>query len=241
MYLGKGTDDSHFVLRCFPRSFDPVIAPDKTLWIAHYDYGRNPETMEITLPYYFCSYFQSKDNGKSFKLKSFIPYTPGKLNFPEAFKEEGFCEPCLHFAPDGSMITILRTGSRNFSISSPCYIARSIDGINWSEPLMFDTFGVWPQLLALKCGVTLASYGRPGVFLRATDDESCTNWQDAIEILKDTGENLKDNLPDTCGYTALLEIDDNTALMVYTDFTKKDKDGINRKCVMSRIIHIEKA
>lgn len=241
MYLGKSTDNEDFIVSGFPRSFDPVCAPDGTLWISHYDYGRNPETGEITLPYYFCSYFRSTDNGKSFKLKSFIPYNPQKLSFPEAFLVEGFCEPCLHFAPDGSMITLLRTGSRNFSVSSPTYIARSKDGISWSEPKVFDNIGVWPQLLSLKCGVTLASYGRPGVVLRATDDKACETWQDPIEILKDTGENLKDNLPDTCGYTALLEIDDDTALLIYTDFTRKDKDGNNHKCIMSRTIHIKKA
>lgn len=63
--------------------------------------------------------------------------------------------------PDGSMLALLRSGP-------PSYITRSMDqGRSWSKPQIFDKLGVLPQRLVLKSGVTLATYGRSWIFLRA--------------------------------------------------------------------------
>lgn len=218
-----------------PMAFGPLrVAPDGSLWVAHYWHGRNPENLGYT-SYYACYYFQSTDEGKSFKLKSWIPYLPDTNEFPEAFEAEGYCEPDLAFMPDGSMLTIIRTSS-----CSPSYLARSTDGGNtWSKPVKFDRCGVLPQLQVMGCGVTLATYGRPGLFVRATDDPSGQSWDAPIELMPYKDPKTVQDWIDSCYYTNLLPLDDRTVLMAYSDFNVKDETGTPRKSVLVRTIHIE--
>lgn len=228
--------DTGSLVRPFP--YDNLcVAPDGTLWQATYHVGRNPETLEHTAPYSACYFFQSLDEGKSFKLKSWIQYTDEFPNeFPNDFILEGFDEPYLSFLPDGSMVTLIRSG-----VGTPSYIAHSYDGGNtWTKPERFDRIGVFPQLLTLDCGVTLASYGRSGVFLRATDDPHGKDWDAPIETLP--------FIPfdgtwtwgcDSCSYTSLIPLDERTAMLVYSDFRLKDEEGKERKCLLVRKIHVE--
>lgn len=96
--------------------------------------------------------------------------------------------------------------------------------------------GVWPCLLTLKCGVTLATYGRPGIRVRATDDPACLNWNEPIENL----ESIREPEPypghtlntASCCYTNMVALDDRTAALVYSDFRVKDEQGIPRKSMM---------
>jgi hypothetical protein len=228
-FLGTGS-----LVRPFPYC-NLCVAPDGTLWQATYHWGRNPETLEHTAPYLACYFFQSLDEGKSFKLKSWIQYKPDTNEFPNAFNVEGFCEPYLSFLPDGSMVTLIRTSS-----STPSYIAHSYDGGNtWTKPEKFDRIGVSPQLLTLDCGVTLASYGRPGVFLRATDDPHGKEWDVPIEILPFIPFDTWTWGCDSCSYTGLLPLDERTAMLAYSDFRLKDEEGKERKCLLVRKIHVE--
>lgn len=222
------------LVRPFP--YDNLrVAPDGTLWQATYHFGRNPKSLEHTTPYMACYFFQSLDEGRSFKLKSWIQYLPDANEFPNAFSVEGFCEPYLSFLPDGSMVTLIRTGS-----GTPSYIAHSYDGGNtWTNPEKFDRVGVLPQLLTLDCGVTLASYGRPGVFLRATSDPHGKEWDAPIELLPFIPLESWTWGCDSCSYTGLLPLDERTAMLTYSDFRVMDENGKKRKCLMVRKIHVE--
>jgi len=212
-------------------SASPRVAPDGTLWQVTYAWGRNPKNLGMTAPYYACYYFQSLDEGKSFKLKSWIQYVPDTEEFPNAFSVEGFCEPDLAFMPDGSMITLLRTGG------GPSYLARSTDGGNsWAKPEKFDFCGVLPQLEVLGCGVTLATYGRPGLYVRATEDPAGLQWEDPVTLIPYNGE---PGWCDSCCYTHLLPLDDRTVLLAYSNFRVKDEAGVDRKCMMVRTIHVD--
>ncbi len=123
------------------------------------------------------------------------------------------------------MLILMRTGS-----GCQSFYARSTDGgKTWTKPLVFDKVGVLPQLLTLKCGVTLASYGRPGVFLRATDDPSGIEWQTPIDLC----------VKSSCCYTSMIALDDRTALLAYSDFDYPDADGVPQKTLMLRRISIE--
>ena len=213
-------------------------APDDTLWMPHYYLaGTDPESGEL-IPY-LCNYlFRSTDCGRTWELMHFLPYFPdGKLR-QEHY--EGYGENDVAFCPDGSMIRLIRLSS-----VAPCMLTRSADGgKTWSEPQIFDTHGVWPCLLTLKCGVTLASYGRPGLTLRATDDPSCQAWEDPIELIHapafDQGGDLN-SLEEvaTCGYSSMIPLDDRTAALAYSNFTIRDRDGISHKCMMFRTVHID--
>lgn len=215
-----------------PFAFGPIrVAPDGSIWIAHYCHGRNPENLGFT-SYYACYYFRSTDDGRSFHLKSWIQYLPDTRDFPDAFTTEGFCEPDICFMPDGSMITLMRTGSL-----TPSYLARSTDGgASWSKPVLFDRCGVLPQLQPLGCGVTLASYGRPGLYVRATQDPSGMDWEQPYELMPYRPDRLS---CDSCCYTHMLPLDDRTAMLTYTDFNVPDAHGIRRKSVMVRTIHVD--
>lgn len=213
------------------------MGPDGTLWMPHYYLaGTDPETGEF-IPY-LCNYlFKSTDNGKTWDLVSFVPYYPdedkGGIKSP---KHEGFGENDITFTPDGSMIRLIRTGS---CVNS--YYTRSEDGgKTWTEPEVFDDHGVWPCLITLKCGVTLATYGRPGITLRATADPSGKTWEDPIKLLSPLpGPWKTPHIMATCAYTNLIEIDDHTAGLAYSDFTVCDEEGNPRKCLMFRTITVE--
>jgi hypothetical protein len=107
--------------------------------------------------------------------------------------------------------------------------------MTWCDPIAFDDRGVWPQLLTLKCGVTLASYGRPGFFIRATKDPACLRWEERIRLVEDGTKKNKS----TCSYSDMIALDDCTAALVYTDFTHKDENGVARKTVMFCTVKVE--
>ena len=191
--------------------------------------GRDPESMGHQL---LRQLLLDPDEGRSFHLRGWLLYLPDLREFPDAFIAEGLCEPDICFMPDGSMITLLRTGSR-----TPSYIARSVDGgRHWSEPKMFDRCGVLPQLLRLGCGVTLASYGRPGLYVRASTDPSGMQWDEPYELRPYRPDRL---IADGCSYTQMLPLSDCAALLAYTDFNVPDAQGIRRKSVMVRSILAE--
>ena len=219
-------------------------APDGTLWMTHYDTGCNPVTGEFNK--YAANYLFSTRDGRTWNLKHYLPFTP---KTDEETRWEGYSENSMTFAPDGSYIRVIRGYAKYYATGKPCahgpsYLVRSTDkGETWSDPVIFDDRGVWPVLLTLKCGVTLCGYGRPGFFIRATDDPACLKWEDRIEIVHSSGAPNPNNLDvvnkATCSYCDLLALDDHTAGLIYSDFTQKDADGVPHKCMMFRTITVE--
>lgn len=216
-----------------------VLGPDGTLWLAHYYLaGTNPKNGGY-IPY-LCNYlFHSVDNGHTWNLVSWLPYIPDTDEDPNVFEYEGYGENYMTFAPDGSMVRLIRTDGC-YPRMGPSYITRSTDrGLTWTKPEKFDDRGVKPQLLTLKCGVTLASYGRPGVRLRATDDPSCMRWEDPIELVQSTGKPGSMYDQGTCAYTSMIALDDHTAALAYSNFRVTDDQGVPHKTLLFRTITVE--
>lgn len=210
------------------------MGPDGTLWLSHYDQCvRNPHTGGFN-PYSATHLMRSTDMGHTWYMVSSHLYHPDTDQDPGAFLREGYDENDITFAPDGSILQLIRTGS-----NSPCFFCRSTDGgKTFSKLQMFDTKGVRPRLLTLKCGVSLATYGRPGIWLKASDDPSGLEWSAPMALIappeapNETMQNI------SCSYTYLLEIDDHTAMVAYTDFRIPDEQGVKRKTVLVRKITV---
>ena len=196
-------------------------------------YFRRYENNEPTLDCP-CQFIVSEDNGYSWNIAGEIKYKECARDSHPEFRN-GFTEPDITMLPDGSFYSLLRTTVGQ--ISGPLMYSKSSDDMKtWSEPKYFDKLGVWPELLTLKNGVTLASYGRPGVFLRATADKSAENWDKPIEIVKPLYETPQQN---TCAYTAMTAIDDSNFLLAYSNFDHPDENGVKRKTIIIRQVKAE--
>ena len=221
-----------------------LLMSGEKMYFSLYTHGFNSDASNpenALLPYMdkYCVYiFESCDCGRTWNYLSQIPTNEEvmKLN-PNA---EGFCEPMMARLPDGSISILLRTGSNN-----PSFIARSTDNCKtWSKPQIFDSNGVLPQLLTLECGVTLASYGRPILKVRATSDPSGIEWEEPIVLPLTESTDPKENekpwgkRQQSCFYTGLLASSENTAFLVYSDFHYPNPDGIQVKSILVRKITV---
>lgn len=177
--------------------------------------------------YYSVFVFKSTDSARSWEKIAEIGVDMN--SFQEGM--EGFDEPSMEVMPDGSVVILMRTGSNR-----PSYIVRSEDNCKtWSKPEKFDNVGVLPQILTLGCGVSVATYGRDGLFMRATSDLSGKVWQDHIQIKLSPDTMIGSQ---SCYYTRLLALDKDTFLFVYTDFHYPDADGTPRKTILVREVNV---
>ncbi len=176
--------------------------------------------------------FRSTDCGRTWDLLSQIPVTEDIREDHPWF--EGLDEPMMTRTPDGTVVMLMRSGSHR-----PSYITRSRDNCRtWEHPSRFDECGVLPQLLPLDCGVTLASYGRAPIYVRATGDPAGLDWQEHIHIPVTTEDVPGSTTLHSCGYTSLLALDDHTALFAYSDFTLPGPDGTPMKSLLARRITV---
>ena len=120
----------------------------------------------------------------------------------------------------------------------PMYVAYSHDDCaTWSKPVIFDDLGVYPILPTLKNGVTLATYGRPGLYLRATADPSGRAWDDRVALIMPAPVFQED----TRAYTGMITVSDDTVYLVYSDFRQPNAEGKPVKTIMGRWIRAERA
>lgn len=182
--------------------------------------------------------FRSLDDARTWDCISQISVGEEEYRYEDGF--EGFDEPIMERMEDGSVIMLMRSGAPQSPFDPdrfPCYITRSTDNCRtWSAPQKFDEVGVLPQIIRLRCGVTLATYGRPRLFLRATDDPSGREWAEHIEI-----ELVPDAHDRSCYYTRILPLDDSNALLVYSDFNYPDRySGEPKKSILVRKLTVIK-
>lgn len=257
----------HMSVRGVIRKEDFVMAPfcpygrgfrtdkEENIWITSYSGAHlNPYNGGVDV----CSaslLYKSSDNGHTFELAGYIPYIPNTTKHPTAYMCDGFSETALEIMDDGSMIVLLRATS--VFLGGPewntMYFARSTDGgKTFSEPEEFDKCGVLPNLVKLDCGVTLAAYGRPGIYLRATEDPSGIKWEKPIEIMTaDDRSHLMNNPPErpnfhqwagSCCNVDLKPIGKNQAIIAYSDFyypDQSDKTDKKLKTILTRVITVE--
>lgn len=231
------------------RSFQQ--GPDGKLWAATYWTGMNPNNGAFT-PYANVFVLNSEDEGRSWTLQGYVPYIPDNDEYEYSFMSGGFSETALMFNPDGSMSMILRItdvfhGDKEWA---PSYIIRSTDqGKTWSKPVRFDDVGVLPGVCQMG-DVRLAIYGRPGIYVRATDDPAGIKWDAPVEVMTNEDRSGLMNEPPvrpnfhqwagSCCNCAIVALDDTHAMIGYSDFYHLCEDGVRRKSIKTRIVTIEK-
>lgn len=213
-----------------------MIEKNGSLFFCMYLSGVNPVTGELTKYSHTdgAFVFRSDDDGATWVAQSRVEVTDEVVEYvhrthADHIKDfEGFSEPRMGFLPDGSLAMILRTGSK-----MPSYIVYSYDeGKTWTEPKVFDRIGVFPSIITLGCGVTVASYGRLGVFLRLTDDPAGKVWDDPIPM--ELTIDREDKKFRSCSYTSLLPLSDTSFLISYSDFHYPSADGKQTKTLLAR-------
>ena len=201
------------------------LAPDGAIWAVQYDTRLVSGTLK---KHWWPMILRSTDSGRTFDLWSEIPYSPDAAADPKAATRNGFTEPTVCFLADGSVLCLMRTTDGGGP--GPLYFARSTDnGKTWSQPAVFDDLGVWPQLLRLKNGVTLAVYGRPGLYVRATADPAGLRWAQRVTVVPPGAIGTE-----TCSYAALLPLSDDRALLAYSDFNLHNAEGQRCKGIRVR-------
>ena len=205
------------------------LAPDGSLWCALHTMRIVEGKVQAANSILF---LRSEDHGYTWDVLSEIPYRPDRGADPHADRRDGFTEPEFNFMPDGSELCLIRT--HDLLGVGPLYWSRSLDsGQSWSHPHVFDDCGVWPRLLTLENGVTLAAYGRPGLYVRATADPTGLEWEER-EVVVEPAEGRSD----TCSYSALLALNDRTALLAYSDFNYPNEQGRKCKTILVRTVTV---
>lgn len=184
------------------------------------------------------TFYQSQDGGYSWRAISRIPYLPIDGQNYEDYEfdgDDGFTEPTFEILKENTYMCVMRTSSR-----TPMYKTFSFDGgKNWSRPEPFTQNGVMPNLLKLENGMIALTSGRPGIQLRICVNGDGLTWTEPIEFIQFMGEDgIHDIWEDTCGYTNLLEKDSSSFYVVYSDFTRLDENGKQRKSIIFREVKV---
>ncbi len=230
----------------FGQSNDNIMVVGDKLYTCFYGPGFNSmassrtEALDI-LPYSSVYVFESPDNGRTWNfIYQFMP-TESVMSQSQNYGSctgdfAGFEEPEMIVLPNGDLFILLRTG-----MTRTMFYSRSTDGgVTWTDPAPFDDMGVLPQLLTLPCGVTLASYGRPELRIRATSDPAGIVWQDPVTIplsIPYTGTD-NDIYSHSCFYTGLVTLDSNTALLVHADFRYPKSGGGYARSILVRTVTV---
>lgn len=178
--------------------------------------------------------YRSVDNGHSWQVQGRLLYRPDRAADPQADKRDGFTEPTCALLPDGEMVVVLRTTDGNGD--GPLYLSRSTNGGNdWSTPQVIRENGALPRLLRLGNGILVMSTGRPGADLSFSLDGRGETWSERHPLVPLEGPGNQD---DSCGYTSMLALDDNSFLITYSWFRKPTGDGQTRKAILVRRVQV---
>jgi hypothetical protein len=182
-------------------------------------------------------FYRSVDAGRSWRVHGRILYQPDLNSDPRGEGRDGFTEPAFEILRDGSLLATLRT-TDGLGVG-PMYSSRSADrGKTWSAPRAFAPTGVLPRLLLLGNGVLVLSSGRPGVDLRFSFDGKGETWSEPFRLVPLSSEGIQ---VDSCGYTSLLALDDNSFLIAYSWFRRPGEDGQTRKAILVRHVRVTAA
>ena len=181
-------------------------------------------------------FYQSKDDGYNWELKSFIPYKSEVEGLITNRTDEidGFTEPTFEVLTNGKIVSAIRSSS-GYKVA-PMYMSSSSDyAESWTEPKAVAKNGVSPQLKQLGNKIIVLTSGRPGVQMRFSLDQGAS-WTDAVDFLRFKG--IAGQV--SCGYTGILELSNNEFLVVYSDFKHRNSKGQTRKAILVRKVKVDR-
>jgi len=188
--------------------------------------------------------YKSTDFGKTWVKQGSILYQPDLSLDPNGNKRKtfGWTEPAFTVLKNGTFLSVLRTQD-GFG-KSPMYWTTSINkGVSWSTPKVFTGSGVLPKLLELDNGIVALAAGRPGVQLRFMLNNDASDWSEPFEMLpwvENEVQLTNDALGSSCGYTQMLKVDENSFLIIYSDFKHKTPEGLTRKAIKVRKVTVKR-
>jgi hypothetical protein len=170
----------------------PIVElPDRLLLMPCYEEGFGPSPSFV---------LRSVDEGRSWIEPAVVAAGTNEL---------GFNEPTLIHLPSGKLVVLLRTAPAGW-----LYQSDSVDkGRTWSAPVRTPMWGYPADLLQLKDGRTLATYGHRrvpfGIRACISKDEART-WDIKDEIV------LRDDFKNgDLGYPTTIQLDDGSLLTAY--------------------------
>lgn len=151
---------------------------------------------------------ESHDEGANWSFVSTIAQVGNRPEPPG----DGYCEPALRFAADGTLLCVLRRGG-----GLPLGQTRSTDhGQTWEDVELLAGHGVDPELCLLSNGVMVCSFGRPGLHLMCSEDGCGYGW----------GYHRQLGAWPSSSYMSMVEIGPDELLLVYD--RAEDSPGAGR-------------
>jgi hypothetical protein len=214
--------------------------PDGSLLAVGYGFRLGPD--RVPRPKWESYCLRSNDAGNTWRFH-------GIIGRNDRDPLAGYTEPQVTVLRDGSLLAVLRTECAK---TGPMYRTRSIDGgKTWEPPEKLWPFGVLPQLLTLKNGVTVLSFGRPGVHLLISKDGQGREWENRTSLVVESfegtgisgegygfqkGENPRGRPRQTrtSGYTGLVATGPDRFLVAYDQFDYPNAAGNPRKTILVR-------
>lgn len=185
------------------------------------------------------SFYKSIDMGHNWSILGKIPYHGLKENDETTNPfdgKNGFSEPSFEILKDGTYICVMRNENWNVPM---CKSYSNDNGKTWSIPKPFTPNGVKPRIILMDNGTMVLISGRPGIQLRVCVDGDGDIWSEPIDMLPFIDEEGKyDSTRETCGYADLLQVDDHTLYLVYSDFLTKNERNEIRKSIVFRKVEI---
>lgn len=190
---------------------------------------------------------RSDDLGHTWDYVSTVVYRE-EYNDPRAVDVEGFSETVLEILDDGTLFCIMRSGSlhpfkpvdNSHPIPKLYFVKSSDGGKTWTEPAPFFDYGVFPVMVKLDCGTIVMASGRPGVYIRTTDDVHADIWNDVMPILSVPEEDVRKAYYEyTCSNTGICSYNANTAFITYSNFRLTDAHGQRAKSILVQKIVID--
>ena len=161
--------------------------------------------------YYELRSLRSEDGGESW-YSTLVASDPNE--------EIGYGESALLRCGNGDLLVVMRTESTEGTQAYMSMIRSGDDGLTWSDPEPTNMFGHPPDLLMLKNGHVLCTFGHRkdpmGIRAMISTDDGCTFPEESLVVLRGDGKLSSDGgRGGDLGYPISTQLSDGTIFTIY--------------------------